>query len=208
MTSAPVLERAPETSIPPLLPGDRLDREEFERRWDLHPEIKGAELIDGQVYLEMTVSPNHSDGHIRMAFWAMAYASRHSEVEAHDNVTVRIGDDDLQPDVSLRVRVGGNSARTEKAIEGPPELVIEVAASSVAYDLFQKKEAYRRAGVREYLVWQLFEGRVDWWELREGEYLPLPARRGVIESRVFPGLRLPVASLLKGDVARLLAAIR
>jgi len=43
--------------------GDRLTRAEFERRWELHPEIKKAELIDGLVYTEMTVSRNHGKPH-------------------------------------------------------------------------------------------------------------------------------------------------
>jgi len=36
-------------------------------------------------------------------------------------------------------------------IEGAPELIVEIAASSAAYDLHDKQEAYRRNGVQEYL---------------------------------------------------------
>lgn len=32
------------------------------------------------------------------------------------------------------------------------ELIVEIAASSAAYDLYDKKRAYRRNGVKEYLV--------------------------------------------------------
>src|SRR5437867_3993437 len=59
---------------------------------------------------------------------------------------------------------------TDDYIEGAPELAVERVASSSAYDLHQKKGAYRRNGVREYLAWITGESGLVWWELREGEY--------------------------------------
>jgi hypothetical protein len=41
---------APETE-PPLEPGDRLSREEFERRYERMPELTKAELVEGIVYM-------------------------------------------------------------------------------------------------------------------------------------------------------------
>jgi hypothetical protein len=37
----------PALAIPPLEPGDRLTRDEFERRYEAMPELKKAELIEG-----------------------------------------------------------------------------------------------------------------------------------------------------------------
>ena len=37
--------------------------------------------------------------------------------------------------------------------------------------------------------------------------VPLPAAAGLLHSRVFPGLRLPVAPLLAGDTGKVLAAL-
>ncbi len=51
-------ERLPKTTArrkPPLQAGDRLTREEFERRYQAHPEIKKAELIEGVVYIPSSV---------------------------------------------------------------------------------------------------------------------------------------------------------
>ena len=91
-------------------------------------------------------------------------------------------------------------------LEGAPELVVEVAASSASIDLHDKLRAYRRNGVQEYVVWRTEEQRIDWFELADGEYRPLPADdAGVVHSRVFPGLRLAVPALLNGDLA---AALR
>lgn len=37
------------------------------------------------------------------------------------------------------------------------ELIAEVATSSASYGLGDKKAAYGRNGVKEYVVWQMFE---------------------------------------------------
>ena len=94
-------------------------------------------------------------------------------------------------------------------IEGPPELVAEVASSSVSYDLHAKLHVYRRSGVREYVVWRVLEQEIDWFVLRNGQYerMPLDAQ-GLVHSEVFPGLRLDPAALLRGDLATVLAIVQ
>ena len=94
-------------------------------------------------------------------------------------------------------------------VEGPPELIVEVSATSASIDLHQKKNAYRRNGVREYLVWRTLDRKVDWFRLDGGEYVALePDAAGVLESREFSGLRLDVPALLAGDLARVLGGLR
>jgi Uma2 family endonuclease len=84
-----------------------------------------------------------------------------------------------------------------------------VAASSVSYDLHQKKEAYRRNGVPEYVVWRVVNNSIDWFRLRNGEYVLVePDADGLIESEQFPGLKLHVESMLAGDLAAVLAQLR
>jgi Uma2 family endonuclease len=199
----------PLASVPPLRAGDRLTRDEFERRWELHPEIKKAELIDGLVYTEMTVSRSHGKHHAQLMAPLALYVARTSDIELLDNVTVRLGYNDFQPDALIR-RINGGTTTLSKddCVDGPPELVAEVAASSASYDTHLKKEAYRRGGVREYLVWQVYEERIDWWRLENGDYAALePDADGIIESREFPGLRLHVPALMSGDLPTVLATI-
>jgi Uma2 family endonuclease len=117
-----------------------------------------------------------------------------------------------QPDVLLRLdpAFGGKTQITPDGyLEGPPELVVEIAASSVAYDLHEKRRAYARNGVQEYLAIQVYERRVDWFAPREGVYEPLAAdERGIIHSEIFPGLWLQLAALWSGDLAALLATLQ
>jgi len=69
---------------------------------------------------------------------------------------------------------------------------VEIAASSVNIDLHEKLRAYRRAGVREYLVWRVLDGHFDWFVLERDEYRANAAdSQGVLRSPHFAGLTLP-----------------
>jgi len=202
-------------SAPPLLePGDRLSRSEFERRYERMPHLKKAELIEGTVYMPSPVrAREHAKPHNHLAAWIVVYASETPGVECFDNSTVRLDlENEPQPDVVLiKTPAQGGQARIspDDYIEGAPELAVEISGSSQAYDLHQKKRAYRRNGVREYLAWITGENRLVWWELREEEYQEIaPAQDGLLKSGTFPGLWLDTAALLRGDLKGVLAALR
>ncbi len=134
-------------------------------------------------------------------------------VELGDNPTVRLDlDNEPQPDAVLLINenCGGQARLSEDDyVEGAPELVVEIAASSVAIDLHDKKRAYRRNGVQEYIVWQVCQQRLDWFYLQQGEYVSLPVdEEGVIQSRVFPGFWLAAGDLLAGNMARVLSVLQ
>jgi Uma2 family endonuclease len=126
-------------------------------------------------------------------------------VSLGDNPTVRLDlDNEPQPDVVLLINpeAGGQTQLSDDDyIEGAPELIVEIAASSVAIDLHAKKQAYRRNGVKEYIVWQVLDRKLSWFYLEEGDYLELSADSdGIVRSQVFPGLWLAVAPVLAGNM--------
>jgi Uma2 family endonuclease len=132
-------------------------------------------------------------------------------VDFGDNATVRLdADNEVQPDALLRLASGGTSRiSADDYVESAPELIVEIAASSTSIDLHDKLKVYRRNGVQEYLVWQVYDRRVDWFHLSEGEYVPLmPDEAGVIRSQAFPGLALNVVKLLEGDLAGVLSDLQ
>lgn len=199
-------------ALPPLENGDRLSRAEFERRYDAMPHLKKAELIEGVVYVGSPVRfTQHGRPDSDVQTWLGVYRIATPGVESGGNSTVRLDlDNEPQPDVLLRCATGGSSTIDEDGyIQGPPELAVEVAASSASYDLHDKLRAYRRNGVQEYLVWRVLDGALDWFVLRDGVYERLQAdEAGVIRSEVFPGLWLAVAALLAGDAATVLATLQ
>ena len=203
--------------VPPLLPlesGDRLTREEFERRYEAMPHLKKAELIEGVVYVASPLRyEQHGKPHGYIIAWLGLYSSVTPGVELADNSTTRLDlDNEPQPDALLRIEeaCGGQSRISEDDyVEGAPELIVEIAASSASYDLHDKKKAYRRNGVQEYIVWQVAEERLSWFSLQGGEYVTLEAdEAGIIRSRIFPGLNLQVTSLLRGDLAQVLTEVQ
>ena len=199
--------------IPPLTNGDWLRREEFHRRYLTMPEVNKAELIQNIVYMASPVRhAQHGSPHARLLTWLGSYAAGKPSLDLGANATVILDDDnEPQPDALLRVREehGGQSRVGEDGyIHGAPEFVAEIAASTTAYDLHQKKEVYLAHGVREYLVWSVEDQRLDWWELREGQYVTVPLDAdGLARSRVFPGLWLDARALLGGDLAGVLAGV-
>jgi Uma2 family endonuclease len=201
-TTAP----AEATSIPPLRDGDRLSRAEFERRYDAMPHLKKAELIDGVVYMPSPVTEGqHGGPHFDLIGWLAFYRTFTPGVIGGDNSSLRLQlDNEPQPDAYLRILPshGGQSGTSAGGyVEGAPELVAEVAASSAPYDLGAKFHAYRRNQVREYVVWRVLDQAIDWFVLREDQYEPLPpGGDGLYRSVVFPGLWLDPAALVRGDL--------
>ena len=207
MTARPLVSQP--LTLPPLENGDTLVRAEFERRYGAMPEVKKAELIEGIVYMASPLRAKaHGEPHARVMVWLGTYWAAVPGLQLLDNATVRLdGDNEPQPDALLRRQVGGGShISADDYVEGAPELIVEIAASSASLDLHEKLQVYRRNGVREYLVWRVYDGELDWFVLREGQYEPLAAdEAGVIRSEVFPGLWLAIAALLSGDLATVLA---
>jgi len=202
------------TAYPPLESGDRLSRAEFERRYCAHPEIKKAELIEGVVYVASPVRiEQHSEPHANIIFWLGYYRATTPGLRMADNGTLRLdADNEPQPDVCLWIdEQSGGQTRINQAdyLEGTPEFIVEVAASSATYDLHDKLNAYRRNGVKEYLVLLPYEQKVIWYIWQEGEYHQLaPDEQGILRSQVFPGLYFQPTLFWSGDLAGLLALLQ
>ena len=201
-------------SIPYLENGDSLNSIEFEQRYTAMPHIKKAELIEGIVYMASPLRfESHAKPHGNIMIWLGNYKIVTPGVELADNPTVRLDlENQPQPDAVLIIdpKLGGQTRISEDDyIEGAPELVVEVVVSTASIDLQDKKRAYRRNGVQEYIVWRRSDNQLDWFVLDPGEYVSLlPDAQGVIRSRKFPGLWLAVEALLEGDMTQLVATLQ
>lgn len=211
-TTAPPTEDV--TPVPPLNNGDRLTRADFERIYEAHPEIKKAELIEGVVYMPSPARHReHGKPHFHLINWLGAYSVATPGVEGSNNATLRLDfENEPQPDALLFLpREWGGTAWVgeDGYLEGTPELIVEVSASSASYDLNQKKRAYARNGAPEYIVYLAYEKRVIWHFLRDGVYEEQEADAdGVLKSERFPGLWLLPDALLSGDQARVLETLQ
>jgi Uma2 family endonuclease len=208
VTPQTVPSTTPPQPLPPLESGDRLTREEFERRYEAMPELKKAELIEGVVYVPSPVRLiHHGEPHADLITWLGVYRTFTPHVRVGDNSTVRLDlDNEPQPDglLMLERALGGQAViDDDDYVAGAPELAAEVAASSASFDLHDKLRAYRRNGVREYIVWRVLDRVVDWFVLRQSRYDNLArSAAGFYQSEVFPGLWLDPEALVGGDLPR------
>ena len=198
--------RQPAVTLP-MYSGDRLTQQEFHRRYEQYPDNFKFELIGGVVYMASPTGFPHGnyDGIVGMLLGV--YATETEGTDFANNATVILANDsEPQPDHVLFVRPefgGRTSLKKEKFLAGPPELVAEIAHSSVSIDLHGKKDDYRRAGVLEYIVVCVAEKQVRWFDLTVDQELKFDEDR-VVRSRVFPGLWIDSDALIQRDTKRLL----
>lgn len=201
-------------TIPPLENGDHLTREEFERRYDAMPGLKKAELIEGVVYMPSPVRHRrHGHPHTRLITWLGTYETETPGVEAGDNGSIRLDlDNEPQPDGFLIIlpECGGQARISDDDyVEGAPEFIAEVSASSASIDLGKKFDVYRRNGVCEYVVWRVLDRQVDWYVNHGGRFERVnPPADGILRSEVFPGLWLDAAALVRNDRKAVQAALQ
>jgi Uma2 family endonuclease len=132
---------------------------------------------------------------------------RSARADLPDNAALCVEPDCLlfiQPEHGGQVRFGEGGY-----IEGAPDLVAEVASSSASYDLGKKLDAYRRNGVREYIVWRVLDRQIDWFVHRDERFEPLsPSADGTLRSTIFPGLWVDPIALFRGDVYAVFAMVQ
>ena len=159
--------------------GDQLTRQEFERRYEAMPELKKAELIEGEVYLPSPVRWNqHAGPHADFIGWLVFYRAHTPGTRVGDNGSIRLDmENEPQPDAAMIVEpayAGQVRLSADDYVVGGPELAGEIAASTVSIDLHKKFRVYRRNQVKEYIVWRVLEKAFDWFVQREGDFEPLP----------------------------------
>jgi Uma2 family endonuclease len=199
-------------AIPPLHAGDHLDRATFHERYCAMPENFRAELVRGVVFVTSPVHSPHGRMQARILGWLVTYTAGTPGVDVLDNTTTEILDDDeFQPDAQLIIRpeYGGRGVQIGKVVSGAPHFVVEVAASSAAYDLFEKREDYERAGVLEYAVILVDSLEIRWFVRRENQFVQIaPEADGIYRSATFPGLWLDAEALLSDDLAKVLSVLQ
>ena len=192
--------------------GERMDQPTFHERYLKTPPGFRAELIEGIVYVMSPLRLRHARSDNRFGGLLFNYCVATPGVEAQNNATTIMGErTEPQPDSALLIleEYGGQTRDgDDDYTHGAPELVIEVALSSRSIDLHAKFRDYERAGVREYVVYDVSARVIHWFASEGGRFTPLPPDAdGLIRSRVFPGLWLDPDAFLANDKPALLAAL-
>jgi Uma2 family endonuclease len=161
-----------EEEVPTLVHGETMTPAEFMRRWEAHPEIKHAELVGGRIVMPPPVGADHCFSEGQIGTWLGTYAATTPGCASGHNPTTFLGDDVLQPDVNLIIlpEWGGASWIEKNYLHGCPELIAELAKSTIDRDLTTRREMLEKAGVKEYLVVNLKDREVRWHCMIDGVY--------------------------------------
>jgi Uma2 family endonuclease len=198
-------------TLPPLLAGQHLDQPTFHERYEAMPPSVRAELIGGVVSMPPMVSSEHGDDHVPIVGIFFLYQRATPGVRANiESSTVLNNRNEVQPDCSLRIlaEYGGQTRTIPQWIQGAPELVVEIARSSLSIDLGSKLNEYQEAGVKEYVVFALDPDQI-FWHVRRNERLVAipPGEGGIYRSEAFPGLWLDPAAYFRLDLDGLVATL-
>lgn len=149
---------------------------------------------NGQMRVEMPpVGNDHASDHaIVIVAIGLFVVAKNLRISCKDNCTYRkTGFSDVQPDVSYYI---GKNATTvpygtsiiHLDIYSPPDLVIEVANSSLADDKGEKRLMYEDLGIAEYWIIDVQNAQVIAFAIENG------GSRRITESQVLPGLAMSV----------------
>ena len=149
---------------------------------------------NGRMRLEISAlgNPHSRDHFIVIAAIALFASTRNIDLDGHDNCTYRkTGYQEAQPDVSFYVGANAEIVSWDATIIDldtypPPDLVIEVAYSSLADDKGEKRLLYESLGVREYWIIDVQNVQVIAFEIENR------GSRRIDQSQVLPGLSIAV----------------
>ncbi|SNZ16856.1 Uma2 family endonuclease [Hydrogenobacter hydrogenophilus] len=118
------------------------------------PEGSPYQLIEGELVVSPAPSPEHQRVSIRLSVMLFHHLKEKTKGEVlYAPVDVYLDEENAyQPDIVV-VLEGSKAKITQRGIEGPPDIVVEILSPSTAYyDLRVKKDVYEKAGVKEYWI--------------------------------------------------------
>lgn len=157
------------------------------------------EILGGDLYVTPAPPPVHQRAVTNLTSILNTYAAGHGlgTVFVSPIDLVLSQTDVVQPDIVF-VSAANKRIIGEAAIQGTPDLVVEVLSPSTAkLDRGRKKELYARSGIPEYWILDP-EGRtVEVYRLSAGAYRQDLRASGsdAIHPDLFPGLAVNLASL-------------
>lgn len=104
-----------------------------------------------------------------------------------------------QPDI-IFITNDRLSIISEKKIEGPPDLVIEILSPATAYyDLRIKKDTYEQSGVKEYWIVDPIQKKIEVFVNKEGGFEPVSTAKGEgeVKSELLKGLSISLKEIFE-----------
>jgi Uma2 family endonuclease len=160
------------------------------------------ELVNGEVAVSPSPIPRHSYTVVQLIALLAHHVKTDRLGRIYDDVDTIFGEHDVRrPDIiffsSKRLHLIG-----EKAMEGPPDLCIEVLSpSSTRIDRKDKFKQYAKGGVKYYWIVDPKSKTIEAYRLVRGTYKPIGQAKGndIITLAPFDALEIPLGELWQPD---------
>lgn len=157
------------------------------------------EILDGELAVTPAPAPEHQMVSRNLEWILHRYVTEHRLGQVlNAPIDVILGRTAVvQPDL-LFLAAGRESLITERAIEGPPDLIVEIVSpSSADRDREAKAKLYARFGVRHYWIVDPEARTMDLYRLSGRGYRVVSRHRGGAKARpeLFPGLEVDLSNV-------------
>jgi Uma2 family endonuclease len=156
------------------------------------------ELVNGEVAVSPSPTPDHSYIDTQLRIILGQYLKTHQLGRLYGDVDTIFGVHDVRrPDVIFFANSRLHLI-SKKAMEGPPDLCVEILSpSSRKTDRADKFEQYRAGGVAHYWIVDPEHQTIEAYTLQEGVYVLSGRGKGsdIVHLAPFPELAIPLAEL-------------
>jgi len=152
------------------------------------------EILDGELEVSPAPAPRHQgvSGHLFFILYGHVQERALGRVY-HAPIDVILATDSIvQPDL-LFVAAGREAIVTERAIEGPPDLAVEILSPwSDRRDRVAKAALYARYGIRHYWIPDPVARTLEVYEVKGTEYRRVAVHEGAarVRTTLFPDLEI------------------
>ena len=182
--------------------GARLSVEEFMELPDTFDKRK-MELDEGELYIMPRPRTGHQflQGELIWHFKGFLNGFDDPPADVFHDVIVALSLESrilYSPDLVIILQ-GGRATVTDRMVEGPPDIVMEILSSDRRRDLVRKRRVYAEASVPEYWIFDPRQDNATLLELRGGEYVERAVLTAddTLTTPLLPGLAIPLADVFR-----------
>jgi Uma2 family endonuclease len=175
----------------------KMTAEQFLQMGEDPPGVR-LELVDGEVKVSPSPIPSHSFVDRRLTRILDLYIDENDLGALFGDVDTIFGEYDVRRPDLIYFAKGRLHLVGAKAMEGPPDLCVEIVSpSSATVDRKQKFKQYEKAKVAHYWIIDPDAQTIDGYKLAGGKYRPTGhgKKNDVVRLPPFPQLPIPLASL-------------
>lgn len=161
------------------------------------------ELVNGEINVSPSPIPDHSFIVFELAFILQTHIHNRDLGQLFGDVDTIFGEYDVRRPDLLFFKKSRLHLIGEKAMEGPPDLCVEVISpSSTQIDRKDKFEQYRKGKVANYWIVDPKQRTIEAYRLKGGKYVGRVRGSGsdIVQLPPFADLQIPLAKLWRPKI--------